>query len=272
MKWARTLPLTPSGERHNMKNILSVATLAAIVSAGAAQAGPNLVKDGSFATTTSGFYYGVGNNQFWSNIGYYGDSLHGVTSDPLPNPPLFSNGNTLSFAGGPTPPYNFAYMDAQPGYLDWAFTQTINGLTPGKSYKLTFLANYFTENNSPGAAAGWTVNFGGTTNYNGQISFTGGDTESTAQTAIPQGPGGYNVPNGTGWVPESLTITANGASDALTFLATGSGYPPFAAVTNISLTLAAPEPSVWVMMLAGVSGLGFMARRQRARSAAAASA
>ena len=46
-----------------MKNILSIATLAAIVGATAApsqrQSGPG----SHFETTTTGFYYGVGNNE-----------------------------------------------------------------------------------------------------------------------------------------------------------------------------------------------------------------
>lgn len=63
-----------------MKNILSIATLAAIVGAsGAAQAGVNLVQDPSFETTTTGFYYGVGNNKYWYNLGTYdGGTLRGV--------------------------------------------------------------------------------------------------------------------------------------------------------------------------------------------------
>jgi hypothetical protein len=53
-----------------MKNILSIAALAAIVGAsGSAQAGVNLVQDPSFETTTTGFYYGVGNNKYWYNLG-----------------------------------------------------------------------------------------------------------------------------------------------------------------------------------------------------------
>jgi hypothetical protein len=258
-----------------MKNILSIAALAALVSAGAgaANAGTNLVQDGSFATTTSNtFYSGVGDNQFWGNIGYYNDSLHGVTSDPLPDPPLFANGNTISFAGGPAAPYNFVYEDGGTGYQTWAFTQTISGLTAGKTYELSFLANYFTENNSVGDTAGWTANLGGTTTSSGgQISFTGGQTESTVQTLIPQGAGGYNVPNGTGWLSQSLTFTATGTSEALSFLATGSGGPPFAAITDISLT-AVPEPTAWVMMLVGVSSLGVVLRRRRAKASVAAAA
>ena len=54
-----------------MKNILSIAALAAIVGAsGSAQAGVNLVQDPSFETTTTGFYYGVGNNEILVQFGH----------------------------------------------------------------------------------------------------------------------------------------------------------------------------------------------------------
>lgn len=256
-----------------MKNILSIAALAAIVSTGAvggANAGVNLVQDGSFATSTTHMYYGVANNKYWSDIGYYGATLRGWVSDPLPGPPFFTNGNTLSFAGL-TAPTKFVYMDAEPGQQVYAITQTISGLKAGNKYSLAFLSNYFTENNSAGDSAAWVANLGGSIEFaspNGTYSsFKGGDTESTLPTNIPTGAGGYNVPNGTGWFAQNLTLTASSSSEALTFIATGTGFPPFAAITDISLT-AVPEPSTWLMMLAGIFGLGFMARRRRSISAA----
>ena len=259
-----------------MKNILSIATLATIIGAGAAQAGPNLVQDGSFATTTSGtFYNGVGDNQFWSDIGYHGDSLHGVTSNPLPAPPLFSNGNTLSLAGVPTPPYNFVYSDAGSGFQSWAFTQTIHGLQVGKTYNLSFDSNYFTENNNDGDTGQWIANLGGTLDNSGNTyhGFTGGETRFTPFVTIPSNPVPFG-PNGTGWIAQSLSFTANDVTEALTFISNGTGYPPFAAITDISLTAGGgvPEAPAWAMMLAGVFGLGLIVRRRRASSTVATAA
>jgi hypothetical protein len=229
-------------------------------------------------------YYGVGNNAYWQNIGYYGGTLHGWASHPLVDPPLFSNGNNLSFAGGPAGSYNFVYTDTGAGYQSWAITQTIGGLVSGDKYTLTFLANFFTENNPAGDTARWNVNLGGSLNafttnpvsHQGSYyaGFTGGDTVSTPATAVPQGAGGYGVANGTGWVEETLTLTASGATQALTFIGTGEGDPPFAAITDISLTAASgtPEPATWFMLLTGFGCLGAILRRRRALRPAATAA
>ena len=252
-----------------MKNILSIAALATIIGAGAAQAGPNLVQDGSFATTTSGtFYNGVGDNQFWSDIGYHGDSLHGVTSNPLPAPPLFNNGNSLSFAGGPTPPYNFVYSDAGSGFQSWANTQTINGLQAGKTYNLSFYSNYFTENNNYGDTGQWIANLGGSLDNTGNTyhGFTGGETRVTPFVTIPSNPVPFG-PNGTGWIAQSLSFTANDVSEApLTFISNGSGFPATSRRDHRHLSLTAgggvpvKRTEAWAMMLAGVFGLGLIVR------------
>jgi hypothetical protein len=252
-----------------MKTWLVLSAVASILSVSTAQAEPNLVQDGLFLTSTTGMNYGVGDNAYWSDVGTYsGGTLRGWSE---PSTPFFSNGNAPSYAGAPADPYHFMYMDAGVGYQTYAFTQTITGLTPGATYDLSFLANYFTENNVSGDTVQWIANLGGTATFNGPggnfSGFTGGETQATPVATIPQGTGGVN---GTGWISQVLTFTAQSPSEALTFLAAGSGDPPFAAITNISLSdpAPAPEPAAWCLMGLGVFGLGSILRlRRRAQPA-----
>ncbi len=252
-----------------MKNILSIAALAAIVGAsGSAQA--NLVQNPSFETTTTGFYYGVGNNKYWYNLGTYdGGTLRGVSPtqvDLFPSPQDTPSNWTAQ------PPGNFMYMDGgmtpTANYQTYAFGQTISGLTPGQTYVLTFLAAYAPEYPAPGDTIMWEANLGGTANFalNGGADFsgfTGGDTVNGPVVDIPA--------NGLGWVPVTLDLTATASTETLTFIALGTGAPPFALITNINMT-AVPEPSTWAMMgigFAGLGGLTVLARRRRAAAAAA---
>ena len=196
-----------------MKNILSIATLAAIVGAsGAAQAGVNLVQDPSFETTTTGFYYGVGNNKYWYNLGTYdGGTLRGVSQtqvDLFPSPQNTPSNWTAQ------PPGNFMYMDggktATANYQTYAFGQSISGLTPGQTYVLTFLAAYAPEYPAPGDTVYWEANLGGTANFalNGGADFsgfTGGDTVDGPVVDIPA--------NGLGWVPVTLDLTATASTE-----------------------------------------------------------
>jgi hypothetical protein len=50
--------------------------------------------------------------------------------------------------------------------------------------------------------------------------------------------------------------------------ATGGAGDPFVALTSFSVNVV-PEPSTWVMMLAGFAGLGYFGYRKRAAFAAA---
>lgn len=52
-------------------------------------------------------------------------------------------------------------------------------------------------------------------------------------------------------------------------LAPGSGLQPWIMVSEVEFTTAVPEPSTWLMMIAGFAGLGFMAYRRKARPALA---
>lgn len=50
----------------------------------------------------------------------------------------------------------------------------------------------------------------------------------------------------------------------------GLGYQPWIMLSEVEFTAAVPEPSTWIMMIAGFAGLGFMAYRRRKTAALAA--
>ncbi len=155
-----------------------------------------------------------------------------------------NNGFTGSSNGG-----NFLGGDG--GYATGAVTQTVNGLTVGQQYTLSFewAAAQFNDQNG-GFYAGWDVSFGGTT----QSVTTG----ATLGTVAGQG---FKP-----WENASMTFTASSTSQVLSFLATGpTGLPPFSLLDSVSLTPVStvPEPTSIAMMLAGGALLGGAARRRQ---------
>ena len=92
----------------------------------------------------------------------------------------------------------------------------------------------------------------------------GSQTFSTAVVAAPSG--GFS-----GWFAQSFTFTAAGTSQVLAFLSVGTpaGGPPLALLDGVSL-VAAPEPSTWAILVAGMAGVTFLARRRRRTHGAAA--
>jgi PEP-CTERM motif len=157
------------------------------------------------------------------------------------------NGLTESGVG------NFAAMDGD--FMTAPLTQTITGLTVGDTYTLSF--NYA---------------------FSQQKGFDGDTIQSLTASlgsfsdTLPAADGTTLPSHGfSGWSTFSETITADATSETLSFLAKGNlPVPPFALVSDVSLTGGVPEPSTWAMMLVGFGGLGFAAYRSRRRIAAAA--
>ena len=65
-----------------------------------------------------------------------------------------------------------------------------------------------------------------------------------------------------GWTGESFTFVAD-SSSTLTFTGFGSNGAYGAALDNITVTAAVPEPETYGMLLAGLGLVGFMARRKK---------
>jgi hypothetical protein len=157
------------------------------------------------------------------------------------------NGLTASGTG------NFASLDGD--FITAPLTQTITGLTVGDTYTLSF--NYA---------------------FSQQFGFDGDTIQSLTASlgsfsdTLPSSSGTTLPSHGfSGWSTFSTTIVADSTSETLSFLAFGNlPVPPFALVSDVSLTGGVPEPSTWAMMLIGFGGIGFAAYRSRRRVAAAA--
>lgn len=121
-------------------------------------------------------------------------------------------------------------------------SQTITGLTAGNTYNVNFYQGTVSVVNWTGDSTGWwQVGFGGAT--------------QNSQTMMDSAAGGTN------WQSQSLTFTASGDTQELSFTSLGSSLP-WNALDGISVTPAAvPEPSGAVLV--GSVGLLYLLRRRR---------
>jgi len=153
-----------------------------------------------------------------------------------------SNGGIASPNGG-----NFFASD--PLYYPGSLSQTISGLTVGTSYLLTFDYGMAQQSNY----------YGANSNDFWQVSF-GNDVLTTSPLASSDG-------SFSGWKSATMSFTATGVSEVLSFLAKGNspGAPPFMLLDSVAMNAAAtvPEPSTLSMLLGGVCLAGLLARRRR---------
>jgi hypothetical protein len=227
---------------------------------GSAEAQTNLVTNGSFAVTggSTSFQFGTYNGYApsesingWASTGYnfvflptstvavgtYGNlSLWSPVSSP-------SSANGFNNAG----PTGGNFLGADSAYGVAAITQTINGLTVGKTYTVSFAwagAQQAGTNYTSATTETWAVTFG----------------SSTQSTPVINVPGeGFS-----GWMNTAFSYVATSSSEVLSFLAAGTpnGVPPFALLTNVSVTVA-PEPAGITVLLSGIAGLMGLARYRR---------
>jgi choice-of-anchor C domain-containing protein len=190
-----------------------------------ASAALNLVSNGSF--------------ELGSNPGTF--STLGVGSPGLTD---------WTIAGG-TIDYIGSYWQASDGVrsVDLAgnapgtISQTISGLTTGMRYLVSFDLAGNPDGPPPIKNVDVTIN------------------GSTSGFAFPVG---SNTRASMGWQPYSFTFFASGTSTVLSFAASNQAPGFFgAALDNVSVSSAVPEPATWAMMLTGFFGLGLLARRRR---------
>jgi len=258
---------------------LKTSTFALTLSAAALTAVPalatNLVTNGDFAGAVNGqigFNTSVtgwstvpnssGRNAYWFVFNPQGGTTSGTSADNSGAPSVYG---TLQLWGPgtgvssqvPVPltlsPDGGAFVGSDPAFQNAALSQTINGLTIGKTYDVSFdwASAGQAFHGSPGVptSAGWDVTLGSQTDTTGTIS-------------IPYQ--GFS-----GWQTANLAFTATSASETLSFLAIGTNsaaLPPFALLDSVSISV--PESSTWAMLLAGFVGLGYAGFRSQRRKPA----
>ena len=221
-------------------------TAASIVAMAPASA-TNLVTNGSFETTTAtdktNFSGQVAGWSGGTNLTFI--DFPGTADDPNKYLAVYGPFPTTSPDGG-----NFVEGDGDPSYSS-AIYQTINGLTVGQQYQVTFYQ-----------AAGQQLNFTGPTTEQWQVSF-GDETQLSSLYSLPQGGVGP-------WQQQTMTFTATSTSQILSFLAKGTpnGAPPISFLDGVSLS-AVPEPASWALMIVGFGAVGGT-MRQRKRTIVAA--
>jgi hypothetical protein len=169
-------------------------------------------------------------------IGVYGNlSLYSTTTTPS------TTFNNASPTGG-----NFIAEDSDYGTA--AITQTVNGLTLGKYYTLTF-----------SWAGAQQTGFSGASTDVWQVTLGGSPTQTTSIISVPSQ--GF-----TGWQTATMTFVATTTgSETLSFLAAGTppnNVPAFALLANVSL-VAASEPTGLAVLGVGMLGMVGLARRRR---------
>jgi hypothetical protein len=225
--------------RSISKSLITTVLFGGITLGLTAAAHADLAVNGGFEQTS------IGNGEFnsyttvtgWSSSGYNFVYAPGTADTTGAYTPQF-NANVTMWGlnnGGldaiTTSPDGGNFVAADGAYEQGAISQTINGLTAGAKYTIDFYV-----------AAAQQNGFDGNTTEGWQVSL-GSDTQSTDITTVasPLPSHGFS-----GWSSRSLTFTADGTSDVLSFLAYGTpnGEPPFSLLDGVDVEpVAAPEPS-----------------------------
>jgi hypothetical protein len=239
--------------------------LAISIALGTASAGANLVLNGGFESTTAAVTSNWGTGcpapltvSDWSTSSY-GQGI--VLPSWQPGAPgtgvLFPTGPCNAFSpvgvAGALPTSspdggNFVFSDADFGQAP--IVQTINGLTPGVAYLLTFLQALIQDVQvgltTPGAvSAHWDVTLG----------------SSTQSSAGMTGNGSTNTFSN--WAGQSMTFIPLSSTEVLSFLAVGTGDPPLILLDGVSLEQSVPEPASLALVLIGGLAAGATYRRTR---------
>ncbi len=225
----------------------------------------NLITNGSFAITggSQSFQFGTYNGYTPSgsaageSLAGWASTSYGFVFTPTDTVATGTYGNLSLYSKTTTPSNSFTnasptggnFIAEDSGFNTTAITQTVSGLTSGKTYTLSF---YW--------AGAQQTGFTGATTEQWQVSL-GASTLSTQVISVAST--GFS-----GWMYQTMSFVATSTSEQLSFLAIGSpqGVPPFALLSNVSLVAAAaaPEPASATLMFVGIAALVGYSWRRRA--------
>jgi PEP-CTERM motif len=234
-----------NSHRSAVLGFVALAFLALAISAQAT----NLVTNGSFEMTTNGpGQMGFNTDAVgWTTTGYNfifgpGTADNGGVTGQFGNVQLWGPGNGSNNGLPATSPDGGNFIAADGAFQVAPIEQTINGLTVGNQYTVSF---YW------GGAQQF--GFDGATTEQFQVSLG----NQSFLTAVLQNP----THGFTGWMFQQFTFTADNTSDVLAFLAIGTptGVPPFVLLDGVSMNAAGgttPEPGTLLLMIGGLGSLG----------------
>ncbi len=238
-----------------MRHIFIAAAAAFFVTGGAAEA-KQFVVNGDFTqlsngvgeigalTTVTGWSGNGGYNFVFNTADAGGPGTAGTVAlwDAANGGATSWNGLSSVGAAG-----NFAAMDGD--FMTAEISQTISGLMPGRQYFLSFAYGF-----------GQQLNFYGDTQQSLTVTF-GSTLDATSPVFDLSSTGA------SGWLYAAGFVTADFTTDVLSFLAWGNlPVPPFALLSDVSLTGSVPEPASWAITMIGFAALGVAAfgRRRKA--------
>jgi hypothetical protein len=261
LRYARRLVLAPA-----ILHGVMLLALAMMATTGAAHASANLVLNGTFAQdslTPSGSGYSSFQLGTWQVNGSgttYTGTVTNWTNQTGAYNYLMTTGTatalgqygTLSLASGSSignAPGGGNFLANDGDYNSGTVSQTISGLTVGAPATLTFWWGAGVQNG---------FSLPNTENWTASLCPTSGCVGTDTQSTTPYTLTGVYF---SGWMQATMSFIPTSTSEVLSFLAVGTGSPPFLLLSDVSVTT--PEPGTLAVMLTGLVGLGMVARRRR---------
>lgn len=226
----------------NLRHTLAVVAVSSVALLSTPSAATELITNGSFEADS----FNTGGGQ---RLGLIGNDVTGwyIPSGDGVYPWGLQNVN--QYGAGPADTGNqWLVLGEVAATTDYAIQQTVNGLTPGQSYTMTFaLAS---EEPGPGAV--------------GELSWLSGSSTATQDFTAP-------VRGSTFWNPwghYSETFVATGTSATFQVKDLAAEFPGGYDLGLDSFSIqtgsgAVPEPATWAMMLLGFGAIGMAVRRGR---------